>query len=142
MLNALVPFRHLDEVFDSFFWPVRADRPGNGDERLVRHAPYADVLEGEKEYLIRLDMPGVDRKDLNVEVEDQILTVTAVREQSLPEGYEARRKELPGKFQLQRSFRLGGEVDADKIGASLEAGVLTITLPKAERILPRRIDIR
>jgi HSP20 family protein len=141
MMNALIPLAGLDEVFESFFGGDRASSGPNGSNE-VRHVPYADILEGDKNYLIQLDLPGVDRQSLSIEVENQVLKVTGERTLPVPEGYQARRKELPAKLHFQRSFNLGKEIDAERIGAKLDNGVVTITLPKAEVALPRRIEVK
>jgi HSP20 family molecular chaperone IbpA len=138
MMNALIPFNHLDEMLDGFLAP-RACAPRDG---AAHRMPAADILEGEKDYLIRLDMPGVARESLSIELEDQTLKVSAERELPAPEGYTSRRKELAGKVAYRRAFSLGQEIDVEKIGAKLEDGVLTITLPKAEQVLPRRIQVQ
>jgi HSP20 family protein len=138
MMNALLPLSHLDQMLDGFF-ATGACAPQNGG---AHRLPAADILEGEKDFLIRLDLPGVAQKDLNIELENQTLTVAARRELPSPEGYSPRRKELVNKVAFRRAFSLGEEIDVDKISAKLEEGVLTITLPKAEQVLPRRIEVR
>ena len=76
----------------------------------------------------------------------QTLTVTgtikAEHEQEIPEGYKAHRKELINKHAVRRSFNLGKEIDADGISAKLESGILMVTLPKTEKVLPRRIEVK
>ena len=139
MMNALMPL-NLDEVFGSFLRPSRSCAPSSGGT--ARYLPPAEILEGEKDYLIRLEMPGVGREDLNLEVEDQTLIIKAEREWSAPEGYHSRRQERPSKLAFQRSFNLGQEIEQDSIDAKLEHGVLTITLPKTEKALPRRIEVK
>jgi len=141
MMNALIPLRHFDDMLDSFFGSCRTE-PANGDTRTARHVPYADILEGEKEFLIRLDVPGVDREKLQIELEDQTLTVTAEREQTQPEGYKARRQEMASKIVFKRAFNLGNEIQHDRINAKLENGILSLTLPKSDKALPRRIEIK
>ncbi len=138
MMNALLPFNYLDQMLDGFL-ATGACAPQNGG---AHRLPAADILEGEKDYLIRLDLPGVAQKDLNIEIENQILTVAAERELPSPEGYSSRRKELASKVAFRRAFSLDETIDFDKISARLEDGVLTITLPKAEQMMPRRIEVR
>ncbi len=137
MMNSLVPFNNL---LDSFFAPT-CYVPADADEN-VRSVPRTDILEGEKDYLIRMDLPGVRREDLEIELENGSLTVKAVR--AIPEqaGYTALRAELPRKVSYRRTFSVGNGVDTDNIGAKLDEGVLTMTLPKATTALPKRIDIK
>lgn len=140
MMNALVPFNRLDEVFDSVFSPFRT-RWTNGDAALLL-TPRADILEGEKEYRIHIEMPGVDRKNLSIELEDKILTVSAKREEALPEGYQALHCERADRLEYRRTFTLGRGVDPEKVSARMENGILVLTLPKADQMLPRKIEVK
>ena len=103
--------------------------------------PRADILEGDKDFRIMLDMPGVKAEKLEINVENQTLQVKAETENLVPEGFERRRHERPAHAEFSRSFNLGAHVDQEKISAKLEDGVLMITLPKSETSLPRRIEV-
>lgn len=105
-------------------------------------APRTNILEGERDYRIVMDLPGVRNEDLEISLEAELLTVKARRGQEIPEGYRARRSELPASVTWQRSFNVGNGIDADGIGAALDHGVLTITLPRSEKTLPRRIQVQ
>jgi len=115
-----------------------ACRPAVRNERL----PRTNVLEGEQDFRILMDLPGVRNEDLEINLEDETLVVKAGRDLEAPEGYQPRRSELAGKVTFRRSFDLGNGVDLDKIGAKLENGILTVTVPKSEKMLPRRIDVQ
>jgi len=104
--------------------------------------PRADVLEGEKEFIVVMDLPGVARDDLEINLEDQALTVKAAKTNAVPEGFELRRHERADEVRFGRTFNLGTAVDNEHISAKLDAGVLRITLPKSEKSLPRRIAIK
>jgi len=112
-------------------------RTWNVNERL----PRTNILEGEKDYRLEMDLPGVRNQDLDISVEDGTLTVKAERSLEVPEGYSSRRCEMNGKMSWRRSFQLGSAVESEKIGARLENGILTVTLPKSEKSLPRRIEV-
>jgi HSP20 family protein len=112
-------------------------QPAAGAERL----PRADILEGEKDFRIVMDMPGVRNSDLEISLEDDTLSVKAERNAVVPEAYRARRRELLDKMVLRRSFTLGAAVDTEHIQAILQDGVLTLTLPRSEKSLPRRIEV-
>ena len=107
-----------------------------------QRAPRTNILEGEQDYRILLDLPGVRNEDLDLSVENDTLTVKAERSLEVPEGYQSRRAEVSDKITFERSFDLGSSVDPDQVGARLEHGILTITLPKAEKNLPRRIEVQ
>jgi HSP20 family protein len=114
----------------------------NQAEADIWHSPRADILEGDKEYRILMDLPGVLANDLEINLEGQTLTVKAQRASSVPDGFQLRRHERPGPVSFSRSFTLGSAVDAETIGAGFENGVLQVTLPKSQRSLPRRIEVR
>jgi HSP20 family protein len=137
-MNTLFP---MTQLIDAAFRTV----PANGERdgaRVWREMPRADILEGEKDFIIRMNVPGVEAKDLEISLENRVLTVKAERDIEFPEGYKAHRREMPAKISLSRSFNLGDGVEADQIGAKLESGVLTVTLPKAEQNLPRQIEVK
>jgi HSP20 family protein len=137
-MNTLIPMtRLLDAAFNSALESVN-DR----SDRALHQVPRADILEGESEFMIVMDMPGVETEHLDINLEDQTLTVKADRAFAAQEGYQALRKELPSKVSFQRSFNLSKNVANDKIAAKLDGGVLKITLPKSETSLPRRIDVK
>ena len=112
------------------------------DRRSPSFTPRADVLEGEKEYRLMIDLPGVKNDDLEINLEGQTLTVKAHRKTEVPEDFKLRRQERPGEVAYSRSFSLGNEVDSEKIDAQLEAGMLRITLAKNTQVLPRKIEVK
>ncbi len=101
----------------------------------------ADILEGEKEYLIMMDLPGVNSDELELNLDKQILWVTIKTENDIPEGYKTLRRERAGRSTFSRSFKLGTVIDEEHVEAKLEKGLLMIHLPKSEKSLPRRIDV-
>jgi HSP20 family protein len=89
-----------------------------------------------------MDLPGVQREDLDLSIEDQTLWVKAERKETVPEGFQARRSERAGRVTFSRTFSLGNAVNAENISAEFKDGVLTISLPKSEKSLPRRIEVK
>jgi HSP20 family protein len=135
-MNTLLP---VTRMLDALAANLDTWNPADPD---VWHSPRADILEGEKEYRILMDLPGVQSSDVEINLEGQTLTINAQRPSNVPEGYQLRRHERPGPVSFSRSFSLGQAVDAGSITAGFENGVLQVTLPKSERIMPRRIEIR
>ena len=115
---------------------------GRDTDHTTNLVPRADVLEGDKEFVVVMDLPGVVREDLEINLENQSLTVKAAKANPVPEGYELRRHERADEVRFGRTFNLGTSVDSEKISAKLDTGVLRITLPKSEQSLPRRIDVK
>lgn len=126
----------FDDVFDDFWRPIRRSDGG-------ALAPAVDVSESDDEYRIRADLPGVKKEDLDVSLQDGVLTINAETHQEEKEekaGRVIRQERRYGKF--VRSMRLGDSVDADKIKADYKDGVLNLVLPKAEKVKAKKIDVQ
>ncbi len=131
---------NLNTLMNSFFAPGAGCANVEGP---ACHTPRAEVLEGDKDYIIRMDLPGVNRETLEIEVEDQTLTVNATRKHETPEGYRAVRNERAGaNVSYKRAFSLGRGIATDDVTANLEYGTLTLTLPKSEQARARRIEVK
>src|ERR687886_775158 len=104
------------------------------------YVPPTDISETAEALMVTMEMPGVEKKDIAVHVENGVLRVEGRIDFSKYEGLEPVYTEY-NVGHYARSFTLGSAVDQDKIGAQLEDGVLTLTLPKVEAAKPRRIAI-
>jgi len=136
-MNTLFPMtRVLDAAFNTY-----SPKWQDSDVQTVV-TPRADILEGDREFQIMIDLPGVAQKDLDISVEHQTLTVKAGRGTEVPEGFQLRRHERYGQIDYVRTFNLGNSIDVDAIDAAFQDGVLKITLPKSERSVARRIEVR
>lgn len=131
--------REIDRVFDSFF-PTRHTEETEESSKAV-WAPRVDLSETDNLYRIELDVPGMNRDDINISYQDNQLTVSGERrEETTEEDSDYVRVERSfGHF--YRSFRLPKTINADDIEASYNNGVLTIDVPKAEDSKPHRIEI-
>lgn len=102
--------------------------------------PPANISQAENEYLLELDMPGVNKGGLEITVENNELTIIGRRQMDLPAG------ELcyceSGLADYRRVFELGPDIDTTKIGAEIKSGVLKLRLPKSERAKPKRIEVQ
>jgi HSP20 family protein len=103
--------------------------------------PRSDIYELEDQMVIVADVPGVDEKAIDITLEKNILTISALVEPVIPEGYALRFAEYEiGDY--QRSFRLSNEIDRENIQASVKDGVLRLYLPKAKEALARKISVK
>ena len=102
-------------------------------------APPVDIFETEDALIVVADLPGVDKDGVDIRVEDGILTIKGKANYSPPAGIVREEFNLQGYY---RQFQLSDEVDQDKISAESKNGVLTITLPKAEKSKPRQIKVK
>lgn len=103
--------------------------------------PACNAYEDEQGFWIQAALPGMDRQDIHLVMEDGVLTIKG--EQKQEEG-NAKRVYMTREFQggaFSRAFRVPASVDADKISATYKDGVLTVALPKREETKPRRILI-
>jgi HSP20 family protein len=94
----------------------------------------ADVYEDEGHYYVQFELPGVKKEDLNIELHDRLLTVTATHQDKQGENERS--------YQLRRTLTVPEGVRSDAITAKLEDGLLTVSLPKPEANQPKRIDIQ
>ena len=104
------------------------------------YIPYADIYETDNAVAVVLEMPGVEKKDLSIASENDVLRVDGRIDFSKYKDMEPVYTEYNiGHY--ARSFTLSNKVDQDKISANVEDGVLTLTLPKAKHTQPRKIAI-
>jgi HSP20 family protein len=100
-----------------------------------------DIKENEESYVLHADIPGVDPKDIEIDMEDGVLSIRGERRiDEEQEGENYRRVErVRGSF--YRRFNLPDTVDAERITARSNHGVLEVTIPKQEKVKPRRITV-
>ena len=126
----------MNRLFNSFFdTPAR----GSGSER--RWIPAMDLIETGDHYVLRADLPGLDEKDVNIELESDVLTISGERraQHSDSEGGYRRIERAYGAF--SRSLTLPEGVRPEAVEATFNAGVLEVRIPKPERIKPRKVTI-
>lgn len=131
-------FEHLRRslVADLDRWPAFADELIS---RMGDVVPLADVEESDDAYIVDVELPGVHRDDVTIEVSNGRLSVTGERRERHRVGLLRRSTRTTGRFRLQIALPL--EIDPDAVTADLERGVLTITVPKAARARRRRIPV-
>ena len=103
-------------------------------------APAASVTEDSGKVVVRMEMPGVAKADLDIQVKGQDLTVIGRRQDETVEGKWLLRERRRGDF--QKTYSVDVNIDLERIDAELTNGVLTLTLPMKEAAKPRKIDIR
>ncbi|HEX7518188.1 MAG TPA: Hsp20/alpha crystallin family protein [Chthoniobacterales bacterium] len=120
---------------------VRENRSSNRDRQATEQfiAPAATVLENTDGYMLEVEMPGVSKENLEMWVENNELTILGRRSMPSVEGTLIHRESRSENF--RRSFEIDPSIDAGKISAKIEQGVVTLTLPKAEQVKPRKIAV-
>jgi HSP20 family protein len=101
--------------------------------------PPASVTEIADGYMLEIEMPGVKKDGLEISVENNELTVIGRRSRPAVEGTPIHRESRPENF--RRVFEIDPSIDADKITAKIDQGLVTLTLPKAEHVKPRKIAV-
>jgi HSP20 family protein len=127
MLMRFDPFRELDRLTAQPWANTRPAMP-------------MDAYRRNGDFVVHFDLPGVDPSSIDLTVEKNVLTVTAERHFARAEGDEITVSERPqGRF--NRQLFLGDSLDAEKIAANYDQGVLTLHIPVAERAKPRKVEI-
>jgi len=105
------------------------------------YVPSTDIYETDEALHVVMEVPGVDRKDIDIKIEEDALKVEARIDPSKYEGMEPLYTEYNiGHF--ARSFALSHKIDQQQIAATLADGILTLTLKKVQQVQPRRIEVR
>ncbi|HEY0638333.1 MAG TPA: Hsp20/alpha crystallin family protein [Pseudonocardiaceae bacterium] len=130
------PFREFEELYDRLGRWVETVG-GHGTPRAW--LPAADVLETEDAFLVELELPGVRRDDIDIEVDGSVLTVRGELKVTEREGWFRHRTRRTGQFYYQVTLPNG--VDPERIDAGLDDGVLTVRVPKSDAARPRRIPV-
>jgi HSP20 family protein len=118
---------------------VRENRNGERGQAEQFVAPVSSVLENADGYTLEVEMPGVNKEGLEVAVENNELTILGRRSLPTIDGTVIHRESRPHNF--RRTFELDPSIDTSKINAKIEQGIVTLTLPKAEQVKPRRITV-
>lgn len=110
-------------------------------ERTPVHVPPVDIFEKEDAYVIVADVPGVDRDNVEIDLDRNVLTLQARPAIESPAGYGLKYREYRSA-DYERMFTLGNEIDRDGVEASIRDGVLRLVLPKVKEAKPRRIAVQ
>ncbi len=129
----------MNRLFERFFGPATSTtRPARD-----RWAPAMDVVEEGDTFVLRADLPGVDRDDVTIDVQDRTLTISGERSHALQPEHDGGYVRLERAFgRFERTLTLPRGVDLDAIDASFDRGVLELRIPKPAEARPRRIEIR
>lgn len=137
------PFRELFQLQDQLFRAFDAQQGGRrAEEGLASWQPAVDVFEDNDAILLNVEVPGVDPKEIEIQVEGNALTIRGERKldrEDRREGYQ-RIERVYGSF--SRSFTLPSVVDAEHISAEGREGVLRVVLPKKAETKPRQIRVQ
>lgn len=148
-MNDLTLFNDLFDGFDEdFFFPTLALNKAVAN-------PKVDVKEDKDAYTLEMDLPGKTDKDVEIELKDNVLTISSetksAKEEKKDEKNEMKAEKKDGTKWLikerryskfSRSFTLPNDIDSEKISANVKDGVLVVTMPRHESQQPKRIEIK
>jgi HSP20 family protein len=121
---------------------LHARQQGNDRAMTTAWAPALDISERKDAYLVTVEVPGVEPEDLDITMEDGLLTIKGER-QFTSESSEQQFHRVERRYgAFRRSITLPAQVQADQIEATFDNGVLQIVVPKAEEAKPKRIQVR
>ena len=123
---------NLDRVFDRYF----------GDFDHSAGWPAVDVREDDDNYLVEVELPGLSEKDVEVKVENSVLTIASRKDESREEKDEGYIRKERRHYSFSRSFSLPDNVDVEKITANFKNGLLDIAVPKAPAAKPKLIEVK
>ena len=140
LLNRLQKEFNLQNNLDPYAREVEDD--DNSDVVTSHWRPAVDIKEEENRFVIYADLPGVDPKDIEITMEKGVLTLKGERSEETKEEHEGYKRVERTRGNFYRRFSLPDTADAELIEAEGKNGVLEITLPKHEKMQPRKIAVR
>jgi HSP20 family protein len=146
MITRFDPFREIAEMRErmEYFNKLINGAEGRMEEKGVDFIPSVNTREADDAYYIEVDLPGVKKENISIDVNENVLTISGSREieEERKDDEFYRVESIYGKF--ERSFSLPEGVDADKIEAEAKDGVLTVKIPKVQVVekAPKKIEIK
>ena len=129
----------FDNLFEGFFRPMRR----SADESEGGFTPAVDVVEKESEYVVKADLPGVRKEDIDVSINSGVLTINAetsyAKEEKDEQARVVRSERRAGKY--VRSMQLGNAIDENRVQARYQDGVLELILPKMQEAKPKKVAV-
>lgn len=134
------PFRELEELQERTAELMQSVWSGTGLAQAAAWTPPVDIEETDDAWVVEAELPGVRKDDIDVEVRDNELEITGEIKERERKGILRRRTRRVGRFEFR--VTLPGVIDAEKMDARLDDGVLTVRVPKPEQARARRIEVK
>lgn len=140
------PFREMEELQNRLLsvFNLASPRRGDGQESITvsEWLPLVDIIEDEKEYLIKAELPEMRKEDVKVTVENGVLTISGERKLEKEEKGKRYHRIERAYGSFVRSFTLPDDADADKVSAEFKDGVLKVHVAKSEAAKPKQIEVK
>jgi HSP20 family protein len=127
----------MNRLFNTFF-----DQPASGGAVTRRWIPAMDLVETADHYVLRADLPGLSDEDVNIQLEDNVLTISGERRSEAKEEHQGYHRVERAFGGFSRSLTLPAGVDPERVQAHFDRGVLEVEIPKPEQKKPRRVQIK
>jgi len=134
-------FATLQNEMNRLFGSVFDTPPQGNGGTLRRWMPAMDLVETEDHFVLRADLPGLSEEDVNIEVEERVLTISGERKAEHTENKDGYHRVERAFGSFSRSLTLPEGVNAEAVSASFDRGVLEVRIPKPEQRKPRKISI-
>jgi HSP20 family protein len=131
----------MNRLFNTLFEAPNSGSASNSGAAVRRWIPAMDLVETEDDFVLRADLPGVSEKDVKIELEDNVLTISGERKAEHEERKEGYYRVERSSGAFARSLTLPEGVKAEGIRASFDRGVLEVRIPKPEERKPRKVAI-
>ena len=149
-MNALTrwdPFKEMEEAQNRLarIFGLTSARTGNGGQEamtITQWAPSVDIMEDDKEWLVKADLPEVKKEDVKVTVESGVLTITGERKFEKEEKDKKYHRIERSYGNFFRSFTLPDAADGSKVNAEFKDGVFKVHLPKSEKTNPKAVEVK
>jgi HSP20 family protein len=128
----------MNRMFDTMFRYDTRDE----DSGFSAWSPAVDIAEHDDGYVVKVELPGVNKEDVKITIESNILTIRGEKKQEKETKKENYHRVERSYGTFQRSFTLPTTVKSDKIDATYNNGILNIALPKAEEAKPKQIEVK
>jgi HSP20 family protein len=141
------PFRELEELqhrYGNIFGRSPIKKEGEKREALTvaDWAPLVDIVEDDKEYLIKAEIPGMNKEDIKVGIQDDVLTISGERRYEKEEKDKKFHRIERAHGSFARSFTIPEDSDGEKISAEFKDGILNVRLPKTARVKPKHVEVK
>ncbi|MDB6034008.1 MAG: Heat shock protein Hsp20 family [Verrucomicrobiales bacterium] len=142
------PFREMEDLQNRLNSLMGVNRSRNRDQdetellSAMEWAPLVDIVEEDKEYLVKAELPEVRKEDLNVTVEKGMLTIAGERKFEKEEQKRKYHRMERSYGSFIRSFALPEDADGSKVEAEFKEGILRVHIPKSETTRPKAIDVK
>lgn len=140
------PFKELEDMerrLSTWFGRPLARREGEKEALTVAEwAPLVDIIENEKEYLIKAELPEMKKEEIKISVQDEVLCISGERKSEKEEKGKTFHRIERSYGSFTRSFSLPEDADGSKVNAEYKDGVLSVHLPKSEKAKPKAIEVK